>query len=438
MDKTLARLYTPDDLTDVGYPSVVPLLGCDLRGTMPETFAPTEHYTAVVPVNPPFVYRKPDDRKVLGESYGRLLESQFPGVNIDVLKLLVAAKGFSQRRPSEPPLIFINGQSGGGKTTTVLLAANLACDKLTQTHMCKDVEEFMRNVGSACGRTGYFLVDEIEKSGVSPVALSGSILGIKRGGNYRQLYAGHLPLGTLPVVILADTAIPNVLCEDRQLSRRVVLVNVGAGLNAAKDDWRKTCYGGEAGTWRASLPGLHDKAADCLVSEVLDTLMKQPTFHAAAAQLGFLTLDQMGGDVNPNADLIDVYKAACSLPDTVDGTFKGKGWKVTKKYNRDPLWETLQASCGEGSYQRLTAANWTEILDSPGVEVDIRTHGARVGVRFRTGPLKSESTKYNEAIRPDLLPDSPDNILPFPSAVPLSPMAVADAGALDPVYRSNP
>jgi hypothetical protein len=186
------------DLTAYGYPPVQPLIGCDLRPPADEE--PEDVVLAVVPARKaPFVYVPAEKRSV---DVDKKLSSGFPGINVRLLRLLIAAKGYAQAQPIEPPLIAVTGQSGGGKTATGLLAAEIACDTLEHGRMPDSAEEFLRAVGAACGRRGFFLADEIAKSRVTPAELEAALLALKRGGQYRALYRGHVSFGPLPVIIL--------------------------------------------------------------------------------------------------------------------------------------------------------------------------------------------------------------------------------------------
>jgi hypothetical protein len=407
------------DLTAYGYPPVQPLIGCDLRPPADEE--PEDVVLAVVPARKaPFVYVPAAKRNV---DVDEKLSSGFPGINVRLLRLLIAAKGFAQAQPIEPPLIAVTGQSSAGKTATCLLAAEIACDALEHGRMPDSVEEFLRAVGATCGRRDFFLVDEVAKSRVTPAELEAALLALKRGGQYRALYRGHVAFGPLPVIILADTFLPPIFRESIQLARRVVHVDLGAGGCGARD-WRTTA--GEIVGWRSAYPGLNRPLADALLSEVRDFLWQPDgvcrplTFHEAAERLGFPTLDKASADVDPNADLLELFDAVCAAPDACHSRWRGPGWKVFRPEEATPLATAWRACTEGGDVQRVTGARWPLLLDKAGVELDYSPHGRQIGLRFRIG-APGKSAVLNGDIAPERKAATPD-------VLPLAPLPAAGAG----------
>src|SRR5262249_11162932 len=145
-------------------------------------------------------------------------------------------------------------------------------------HMPDNKDEFFRAVPSACGRRDFFLVDEIAKSQVKPAELEAALLGLKRGAQVRILYRGWGSMGTMPVLVLADTVLPDVLRDSTQLARRVIHIHLGAG--GVGTDWRTTCSGGEIEGWR-DRRDRNRAVANELVSEVRDAIDGLCTFHDA-------------------------------------------------------------------------------------------------------------------------------------------------------------
>jgi hypothetical protein len=412
------NFLTSADLRDDGFPAIVPLIGCDLRGKMPETFGAEPVYAALVPDRrAPFKYIPKDQRDI--KKAEAVFRGQFPGADLNLIRLLIAAKGYAQRMPMEPPLIVLTGQSGAGKTATVLLAAEVACDRMSRVSFKRELNEFHRMLGAAAGRCGFLLIDEIAKATAWESEMEECLTNIQSGISYRPLYSASAKLGNLPSVVLADTDLPPVMRKSIQIARRVVHVELGAGGTLDADgeavDWRITTYGGDIRGWRGRLN--HSAAADCLVSEVLDELMIYNTFHEAAAKLGYRTLDKAGTeDVDPDTDLIAFYVAVCTAPETRNATFKGGGWKVFDPLDgTGPLADAWRNCTETGTPQRLTGCQWAKLLKVPGVVLNFRALSRKmVGVRFSAGGIRSSTVKYNGDIRPDLIPEKPSDVLPLP------------------------
>jgi hypothetical protein len=387
------------------YPPLQPLIGCDLRPDF-TVFAeqPDDVVRVAVPAKrAPFRYLQPEERKAI--DVNKRLVGQFPGVNVNLLRLLIAAKAFQQASPCEPCMIAITGQSAAGKSASVRLAAELAFDSVEPSHMPDRIEEFFRSVGSACGRRGFFLVDEIAKSQVKPTELEAGLLGLKRGAQFRALYRGHVSMGALPVIVLADTLLPDVLREP-QLARRVVHVPLGAG--GVGTDWRITCDGGEIEGWRSVVSERNRDVANTIVLEVIDAIADCRTFHEAAAKFGFTTISEAGrscGDVDPDADLLALYHKACETQTEPDAYFKHPSWRVFDPQNHGCKLARAWRTCIDGSSaQRVTGADWGRILGRHGAEVEYRTHGRKVALRFRVGDPRSPDAIYNADVRPAALP----------------------------------
>jgi len=91
----------------------------------------------------------------------------YPGVDVRLLKLLIGAKGYSQRGAGEPPRILLTGQSSAGKTAHALLAAEIACDRVATLKIGKDEQRFMTAFCQESERNGYVFLDEIAKAAVT-------------------------------------------------------------------------------------------------------------------------------------------------------------------------------------------------------------------------------------------------------------------------------
>jgi hypothetical protein len=410
------------DLADYGFASVEPLRGVDLRPVMEDGSPEIDPYAPVLAVvadrKLPYHYIPAGERDTAGVV--RRFEDHFPGMPLDVVKLLIAAKGYAQCRPAEPTLIYFTGQSGAGKTTIIRLAAEITRDTTTHFKAPKDAKELELRIGSACGRVGYLRIDEIAKN-LKPSEVETLLLNLKADATYRPLYhTNPVKFTQLPVLLLADTYMPAVFRESGQLARRTIHIDLGAGANADGRGWHDTC-GGEVAGWMVRENGANRKAADVLVSEVYDLLQQHQaqTLEAFARAIGFKPISKTASeDVDIHAELRLLFEAACAAPDHNDPFFKGKGWKVFDPNGiATPLgkaWGRCVDPQDPGSVQRITGAQWGNILNKPGVELDYTPpRGGRVGIRFRLGKPRGKDVLFNADILPQPGPDVEPDTLPF-------------------------
>jgi hypothetical protein len=221
---------------------------------------------------------------------------------------------------------------------------------------------------------------------------------------------------------LADTFLPPIFRESAQLARRVVHADLGAG--GCTEDWRS--ISGEIVGWRSAYAGFHRPSADGLLSEVRDFLwpgngkLGPRTFHEAAERLGFPTLDKASADLDPNADLLDLFDAVCTATDASHSRWRGPGWKVFRAEDGTPLAAAWRACTEDGDVQRVTGARWPLVLGKAGVELDYSPHGRQIGLRFRIG-APGKSAVLNGDIAPERKAAAPD-------VLPLTPRPLAGSG----------
>lgn len=399
-DGKLGEFLDNGDLSEAGYPAIHPLRGVDLRDA---SKIPDGPVMGVVPAVPPFQYRRKADRDAAW--VGEYLNEQFPGVRLDVLKLLIAGKGIAQLNPPEPPRVMIVGQSGSAKTAHVALAAELACDSVHKVDFTANLERMKQAVAAASRNATFVFIDEISKAGQKSQELLRAILSITREGSYHQLYRGNRKLPPLGVLCMADTVLADGMAEEIQLARRVVLVDIGAG--AVDFDWRESCLTGDIAGWRGHRDFPENvKAADTLVSEVAHAFAGMP-FERIAEALGFPLLSKQTVEgADPNAAKRALFDAVCRADEVQDATWKGRGWRVFEPMGQQTeLVRVFLDAIGSpadplnpANWQRVKGAQWGKLLGRPGVELDLDRHGRKVGIRFRLGKPRSPATRFNGEI----------------------------------------
>jgi hypothetical protein len=364
------------DLTERGYPAITPIRGVDLAKLVRPFH--DERIYAVVPASPPFKYREPGGIAEAEEYIGRC----FPGVNLNLLRLLIAAKGLIQRGDLiDVPQIFVSGQSGAGKSVHVHLAAQLACDIADKLSFSPDVQRFQQSYASASDECGFALFDEASKSGVSGKQLRDYCLMFRKGIKFHRLYCGPTPINNPAVVVMTDPCIPSELQTEEQTARRIAAVDLGAGVNAIeKTDWRTTCGTGSVEQWRA---GWNNAGfADAFLSDVIDRYFREPgsTFQKVVADLSFKMMNEMKAEeIDPT--FREFYDAIQAMPPE-EKPWRGlSNCRVFGRGENSRVAEIYRELTG-GDEQAIAAAPWSRITGEPGMTCKVKPHGNKVGVKF--------------------------------------------------------
>jgi hypothetical protein len=411
---TLSIFAQNGDLSAYGYPALIPVRGVDFRWherlciSIPRDPGAWPSVHAVVPADPPF-----QERKVTPEAIAwmqQYVNASYPGVDFQLLRLLIAAKAVTQLNPSEPPLIMISGASGSAKTATVLLAAEIACDTVATISMGRDKDKFKRSVVAGAEKCTFICIDEVAKDPDVGDYLVDHLLSLKRGADYHKFYVGQVCQPRQPVIVMCDTAVPRVMFDEVQLSRRIVYVDHGAGITSNGKNWRDTCFTGDIVGWRAAAKE-STLAADLAVSEVMQgSDFIDMNFIRIAERLGFpLMRDAGGSDVDNDSARRALFHAVCAADDLVNHPrWKGRGFKLIDLDRTDELVLAFRDAVGDVSrdafdpaaLQAVTGAQWVRILGVPGVEIDLDIHGRRAAIRFRVGGKRSPDLRVNGEILP--------------------------------------
>jgi hypothetical protein len=330
------------------------------------------------------------------------------GIDLNYYTLLQVAKGYAQREIGYPSIIMVTGASEGGKTATVLLAAENACDTIQHDRSPpKDVEEFLRAVGAAAGKHGYLLIDEAAKTDLNVQQFESAILAIKRKGVHRALWEGHVPFGTLPVIVLADVeAHPAIHHTRKQIARRIVHVRLAGGSEGRERQlWTDTC-GGDIVGWRSRKRSPDNaKHAQVLLGEAARIIEAHSNFIDAAKSMGYGTVFKGDGYADLVADRRSLFLTACSVPDAANSTkWPGRGNKLCNLDDGSALTLALRALGRDKAEiaQRLNETDWNVVLghegDTVGVYFDVQDR--RVCLRFYTG-----SERRPRLLNADLAPE---------------------------------
>src|SRR5262249_9469084 len=145
------------------------------------------------------------------------------------------------------------GQSRAGKAAHVFLAAELACDRAGEVKLQVNHDHFLQQFAESCDRQTYTLIDEIAKVALPSSTIVHYLQSGKRDVTYHKLYVGPSKITNPGVVVYADTAVPEAMRGEVQVSRRTAFVDLGAALPRGVC-WKKTCETGDIVGWRRARP----------------------------------------------------------------------------------------------------------------------------------------------------------------------------------------
>jgi hypothetical protein len=252
-----------------------------------------------------FRYRGPEARDVAAAEAA--LRAAYPGISLDLLRLILAGKAVAQQRKGgvDLPQILIVGVPGAGKSVTTRLAAALACSKVVEATFIKELDRHcgqLRSIGSG-GRVA--LVDEVHS--VWPGRLQ-----------------THIPRHTTgavrqpPVIVMTAKTLPPVMLTDAAIARRLIRADIGQGARGVK--WLET--GGPVEQWRDRNPD----HADGFLSDLLDRFFRDapPTFEQVAAALRFYSLAR-----RTEQELL-AFAAALPVPNKAS-RFAGPRWRKSPR-----------------------------------------------------------------------------------------------------------
>lgn len=400
------------DLSTYGYPSVQVIRGCKLStralGTSRLVVASPaswlREYGSVF--YPRYI---PAESRMSEEEARSVVESVLPGVDWTYIETLLVARGCNEARVGLPQHLLVSGFSKTGKTSHVQLAAGILGDVVTPVPATTDTEKFRSAVRDASERGSFLSLDEFVKDSMrlnprmTPEQVFEPLLNFDPEGLSHKMYLGPTALGRIGVCVWTDTHFPEVLHDYTQIARRVHVYRL-----TQKLDWDShlAAHGiSEVRLVRCVSPR-HAEACNAILSHVADKYFGcLLTFHQLAEQLGITTLENSSDFYDLKAKRRELYDLVCSAPPLgpVDAKrWPGRGWKLIVRGADDPLSEIWSNFADPGKEwaagKRVHEKPFNEILEtSQTVEVDTRSYGNRMVIRFRVGPFNSP-TKVNEEI----------------------------------------
>lgn len=389
------ELASTDDLTPYGYPALIRVWGVRLTEMQDQ---PADKIFTVLQRNgkPEFLSTS---RRMPEEEAWKTIECLYPGVNRKAVELLIAAKGCIEYRAGLPPMVFLTGPTGAGKTQSIHLAASICGDQVTTVTFATDQERLRQQVLYAKERGSYAFFDEYLKSArqrhVEPDQAMEFVLNLTPDSSSHKLYVGPVCLGEMPVCVFADTMLPAEVVAHSQIARRMhhVPLRDSKQWNRFAKDLRTE--GDE-----------YVKAADSLLSWIMDRWFPPPgptDFADVAKALGFFLFNSDEAAQYKERLIRTFFELVCAAPDAEVKVSKSlpdpRGYKLIDPQGTGELAETWLALAdgNKPTSQALCEKDLKSVLGlSEFVECQLHgIKGGRVLVRF----ANERRDKINENLK---------------------------------------
>lgn len=363
------------DISEYGYPDISFLRGCKIYGQF-MSYKREENIKVII--RPEFKncipqYLIESKRMPTEEAWG-FLDSTFPGVDRNYIKLLIAAKGASEGRLAQCPFLLIAGPTSAGKSTSVHIAAGLCGDKADEPTFHPQVDRFRQALMDGARNSGFLCINEVfkmaDRNKLSYTQALDPMLSLTEDSRSHVLYVGSVPFGRLPVFVLTDIEIPAEVERDYQLARRFTFYRLGQSNN-----WQDQIISAGIRPHEFRLISYeHNLAADTILSEVIDEFFHEPIpLHEMATKLQSGTLDNYSGEKDRTLESLKrFYQLVCDaapLTGSHAQRYSGRGWKMIDRASMGPLNDVWDDLCDgkepeQWSKSRVVASqDWKKILE---------------------------------------------------------------------------
>jgi len=387
VDRAKVTLFEQSfDLGAYGYPSIKPVYGIKIQpqaDTKITAVIQTRHLCdeGMIKFRPAYTKNRSDPWSTV--------EQVFPGINRRFIKLLIAARGIAEGGISMPPIIFVTGPTGAGKTFSVFLAASICGDTNTEVVWTPNTDRLRQSIIDAGGT--FVTFNEVFKEAKTALQAMDFLLNLTPDSVSHYMYVGPAKMGPLPVLVLTDTELLARVKQDAQLARRLVHVHLTEPV-----DWEPTFkrHGLTHPSVYRCLSTVTADACNQILSEVMDEFFQSPkSFTEIAADLGFTRLANSTEANEAKLLLIRLFQQAINEAEPVEPT-----WKIIRRDIETPLQQLWLAVCDEDfiSARRCTEVSWGKILGlTESVIFESRAHGVnKVAIRWRS----IDHSKFNKEL----------------------------------------
>lgn len=386
------------DLCHWGYFPVTPVRGLKIYGHH-NTYSDANRVTLVTQTSklahdvtrqPRYV--KPKDRMPEEDAW-QLVEHYFPGINRQLVKLLIAGKGVAEGGGGMPPFCVIHGPSSSGKSGTIHVAAGIAGDLATEFEFENSTERLRQCLLDALDRGTFAVVNEVFKSDRAKKlgyrAAIDPILNFTPNSVSHKLYVGPVALARSPVLVMTDTSLPREVVSDTQIGRRLIYCHLPNRI-----DWEsrvaKEADGREFSDFRFFSPDAA-RAANAIVSSLIDEFFSTSmVFRDIASELGLFAVSESPEFTDERRVLRRFFDLVNETPEVGPPDQKrlgSRGWKKLSRNEETELVETwLQIADGEHegftSSRRCEEVDWSQVLGLEKRRIDFKVSRRSVGVVF--------------------------------------------------------
>ena len=383
-----------------GFFPVVPLYGVQLSQfqELPEDKIYSVQNSAVLA---PTQYERkrpkyiPSADRIDIEAAWKVLEVVYPGLNRGLIQCLIAARGCIEHRTGLPPMLFLTGPTGVGKTSHIDIASAILGDSVHRVYLNRDRDRFNNELITSKKFAGFINLDEVFKfgnqAGMKPVESAESILSFSETSNVYLIHVGAIQFGHLPVFVFTDSTIPTEVMQHEQIGRRVFLFPLHSEVH-----WEKTLADsgiGESKYLRSNGNEELVSALDAILSSVVDDFFLTPAtdFADVCEALGVKRLRDSGGVEDMTALIVDLFnavKAGKPVGPEDRKRWSKPGFIVCTMTDTDKVYRAfveLQSEKEKGGIECAVLAE-SDLQRKLGLLVptkfEIKRHGAKLAMRF--------------------------------------------------------
>lgn len=395
---TTAFLNT-GDISEYGYPDVSFIRGCRIYGIhLPYS----ENEIIKVIIKPDFQRTpptyKPKSQRMDRKQSWQLLESEFPGIDPNYVRLLIASKGASEGRLAQCPYLLVTGPAGSGKTTTVNIVAGICGEIVSEPIWVPHIDRFRQSLMDATRTSGFICINEVFKNAISSrlthTQALDPMLSLTEESRSHVMYTGTVSFGRLPVIVLTDISVPQEVQADMQIARRFIFYRLQRQIQWSDTLIKKRIRPHQ---FRKISPD-HNEAADSILSEVIDEFFQEPlSLQEIAERLDISSLDTYSNDVDDKTGVLLRFYQEVIQSKPVSGTDANRynpeaGWKRIDRVQDNMLNNMWSELCDGQTPETwcksrvIESEDWSKLLGIPiNIQCEIRT--PKIGVviiRFRS------------------------------------------------------
>lgn len=333
-----------------GYAALYPIRGIqftqfqDLPTTRLFNVLPSYHLAREENISKRPRYLADNERMPEDEAW-QVLESLFPCINRELIQLLLVGRGCTEFRAGLPPMLFLNGPTGSGKSAHVEIAAAIAGDTATAVPFKKDLDQLRQGMLTAKQAGGIVFFDEFFKNArinrVPDVDATETLLSFTPDSVSHQLYVGPVRMGDLPLLVWADTHIPQQVLTHEQIGRRMYYHRLSSAVH-----WEPAMQKiGEFKYLRTNSKPEVLEACNTILSAVIDRWFSGELcdFASCATALGFKRLRDGNAVEDKRALLRDLFNTVCACTDTQEVWVAkyGRGFKQMNLDGNNAIYQAM-------------------------------------------------------------------------------------------------